>query len=120
MLDPTHADVKLRFPEFTLTEDSVVDLAIATALKLCGETNFETILYAAAHILAVNSQNTGAADGGSGIVSMEILGPRTVQYQNMAKEGDEIGRFFEQSSYGRTVLMLEKRSTTNFSVMFVE
>lgn len=120
MPDPTRTDFRLRFPEFAATADEVVDLALKTGLALCGDAGFEPSLYAAAHVLAVSSQNTGEADSGSGIVGMETLGPRTIQYQNMAKEGDEIGRFFEQSAYGRMVLMLEKRSAANFSIILSE
>ena len=116
MADPTLAEFRTRFAEYSETTDEVVTAALELAVALCGEAGFQPTLHATAHILALADQETGHADGGSGIVSMEILGPRTVQYQNMAKENRE--RFFEQTAYGRMVLATESRSPAGMAVFF--
>ena len=115
MPDPTTAEFKARFPEFAAVDDAI-EAALSTAVLLCGGSGYEPTLYAAAHVLSLAAQNTGEADGGSGIVSMETQGPRTVQYSNMSEAARQ--RFFEQSPYGRMVITLEGRSSAGLAVFF--
>ena len=115
MPDPTTDEFKARFTEFSVA-DSAIEQALSGAALLCGMSGYEPTLYAAAHILSLAAQNTGEADGGSGIVTMETQGPRTIQYENMS--GGRRDRFFEQTPYGRMVLALESRSAAGLAVFF--
>ena len=104
---PTVAVVQATFTELASVSQAVVEAAIATAESLSSAST-ESWLYCTGHVLALLDQNTGEADGGSGEVMSEKIGPKLTSYKTQAKGNREA--FFTQTSYGRMVLTLEKRN----------
>ena len=103
---PTLTEFKTRFPELDHPDDTIEE-ALTEAVLI--HSLDDTITgYVAAHLLAIRPDRTGTADGGSGEVKAERIGPRRVEYATMAKDGRR-DVFFATSSYGRMVLTLEDR-----------
>ena len=105
----TPAQVRARFPEFTeqAHPDAVVVAAIGTASRLTAG-NGDILLAATAHLLALRVENTGAPDGGSGVVAQETVGPRMVMYEAEARgDGDA---FWLRTAYGRLFKALDRTS----------
>lgn len=103
----TRLDLTERFPEFKDLDGDVIGTAVREA---CGMVHVskDATLHCAAHLLAIREQETGTADGGSGEVIQEFMGPQQLYYQAMAEKGREV--FFSTTRYGRQVLLLEARS----------
>jgi len=108
-MDITVSEFRDDFPEFSSSSDALVGRAIRLAYQLT-DISREATLHCAAHIVAMASQQTGAADGGSAEVVSEQIGSMMVTYRTMAMEGYET--FFTQTAYGRLMIALEKRRGT--------
>ena len=109
------ATLKARFPEFTQSE-AVVEQVIAEAERLADSSD-DLVLWAAAHLLALEAEHTGAADGGSGVVTAESIGPRRVTYATQVGGGagaatNDFAAFWATTSYGRRFLTLEARTAS--------
>ena len=63
---------KSRFPEFTGDIDPEIELVLDEAFLIHDIRELAT-LYCAAHLLALNSEQSGNPDGGSGVVGQETL-----------------------------------------------
>ena len=107
MADLTAAQVKERFTEFDSVDDAVVSALIADAYALTDVSEAAT-LNCVGHLLALHPEVNGKADGGSGEVTMEKIGPRQVQYMAQAERNREV--FFTSTAYGRRCLSIEKRT----------
>ncbi|MCY4670319.1 MAG: DUF4054 domain-containing protein [Rhodococcus sp.] len=109
------ATLKARFPEFTQA-DSIVDALIEEAERITGASgNDELILWAAAHLLALEAEHTGAPDGGAGVVTAESIGPLSKTYATQVGGGaggasNEDAAYWATSSYGRRFLTLQART----------
>ena len=102
------SDFRIRFPEFAETADVRVLAAIREA-EAVTHVSKDAVLHCAAHMLACMGEETGALDGGSGVVQHETIGSQNMSYRDMA--GDEPREvFFSRSAYGRHVLLLENRA----------
>ena len=104
----TLASFRERFPEFSESSDANVDLAISDALLIHRATARGT-LFLAAHRLALKAEATSKADGGSGIVSSETIGPDKVDYETQA-DGDPERVYFASTYYGREFMLIESRT----------
>ena len=96
------------FGEFSTTPDTDVEWALARARPIFSVGD-EGHYYCAAHLLAIRPEGTGAADGGSGVVVSETIGPKRVDYATQAGSGGDEGAWrvwFDRTSYGRHVLTL--------------
>lgn len=98
---------RVTYPEFTATTDDAVVAAYGWALQINALSDDATQALTA-HILTLAEQRTAAADGGSGIVTAEALGPQRREY--MAQSMDARQVWLTQSVYGRMVVMLEQRA----------
>lgn len=107
MADLTTAEFKISFPEFNAVEDAVVQIAISRAYEFSDVSRTATEL-CAAHLLSLVSEQKGVADGGSGTVEMEKMGPKQTKYKTTAR--DERDAFFSSSPYGRLFLTAERHS----------
>ena len=109
--DVTVTSFRAQFPQSTHFPDATeaqIESALEEACILHSLRELAT-LYLTAHLLAIDSEHTGKPDGGSGIVSMERIGPRTINYLNQI-EGAGRKAFFASTSYGRRFLELEART----------
>ena len=115
----TAAQLRARYPQFLVDTypDATLELSIAEACELCDVSPAATMA-CAAHLLVLTAQDGLDADGGSGVVMSETIGPRMVSYAIMA-QGSRAERraFFEQTPYGRRMLALEDRSPGSFGVL---
>lgn len=104
------AAFRARFPAplFADKDDTAVALAISDA-QLLHTRNETAVLYLAAHLLALDSEQTGRPDGGAGVVQKEKIGPRDIQYLTDAGT-DERRAFYATTSFGRRFLALEDRT----------
>ena len=108
------AAFRAAFPEITAQKasDAEVERHLALALEIHSHSESAT-LHCAAHLVAISEERTGdgagAADGGSGVVTSESLGPKTVTYLTNAGASARKA-FFATSPYGRMFLTLEGRS----------
>ena len=104
------AAFRSRFPDplFTTASDEAVALAICDA-QLLHDRDETATLYLAAHLLALDAEQTGAPDGGAGVVTQERIGPRTITYLTDAGD-DERRAFYATTSFGRRFLALEDRN----------
>lgn len=101
------------FPDSNFS-DAVVEKAIDLAFAFNAHTQ-TGVRYAAAHILTVEMQSS-VQDGGSGEVTLSMLGAKQVQMMPQAESGRE--SYFTSTHYGRTFLTLEKRNVRRpFAVM---
>lgn len=100
------ATFKAKFPIFALA-DAVIESALAEAV-IFHDVNETATLYCAAHLLALDSENTGKPDGGSGVVESEKIGPLSRNYKNQDEEERDV--FFVTTSYGRRFLAIERRT----------
>lgn len=124
--DITAIDFRARFPEFTSAQftNQMVQSAVVTA-KSIDSTRREATLYLAAHLASVWRAEGGVdPDGGSGAVSAETIGPRTVQYLTQAapvpgSSGSQ-DAFFERTSYGRTYMLLRDSSPRRVMPLLAE
>lgn len=109
MADLTVADIKERFAEFDYTRisDDVVTRLISDAYELTDVSESATA-YCVAHFMALHPEMNGNADGGSGEVRAERIGPKQTSYMTQAETAREV--FFSSTAYGRRVLVLESRS----------
>ena len=64
--------------------------------------------------MATGAQNTGAADGGAGVVQEETIGPRKITYLNQVEDGRN-DVFWMQSAYGRRFLTV-RNSTARYRI----
>jgi len=110
----TLVDFRTQFPEFADTadadnrqRDADVEAALERAEGLWALSDIGT-LYVAAHILALAAEAKGAADGGSGVVISERVGPQSVTYMTQAGGGPEGGDpdrvWYATTTYGRAFL----------------
>lgn len=77
---PTSVTFKARFPEFVPVADALIDLVLAEAIPIAGETWVErdrapAQMYYAAHLLAIQGYPARAIAPGSGSGSIDIVGP---------------------------------------------
>ena len=105
MADITAAELKAQFNEFNSVDDDVITRAISQAYQLTN-VSLDATMHCAAHLLSVVSEQTGKADGGSGVVKIEKLGPQQFEYETNAKNTREA--FFASSAYGRLCLAFER------------
>ena len=115
MAAPTVAEFRAQFgadfPETTYP-DATVEARIKEARLIHAVRKLAT-LYLTAHLIAIDAENTGEPDGGSGVVTSEKIGPRQVDYATQAggTERSKARRaFFATTSYGRRFLMLADTS----------
>ena len=115
MADITVTEFRARFVgTFSDLSDALIGELIAEAYGL-SDTSRVATMYCIAHLAALESEVTGAPDGGSGVVASETIGPRKVEYKTQAMASRDV--FFEQTSYGRSMLARESRSpAARFSV----
>ena len=106
MADFSLTDFRAAFAEFAEAEfpDAAVNAAANFAGELAGNGSNMMLLYATAHVLALDSERQTTPDGGSGIVMSESSAGQSVSYEN--QEGDA---FFKSTTYGRKYLALERR-----------
>ena len=116
------AAFRSQFPEFKVADyDDVIVNRVLTEAKILHSIQELATLYCAAHILVLEQEKYDeqgnlklAPDGGSGVVSKETIGPRTIEYVTQA--GDPQDRhsrrraFFAGTVYGRFFLELEART----------
>ncbi len=95
------------FPEFSEVTDDAVQRWIERASEIHATSETAT-LYLAAHLVAVDREDSGVDDG-AGVVVGESVGPKSVQYKTQAESGDQA--FFARTKYGRLFLTLERRAT---------
>lgn len=113
MDEPTVADFRAKFPQFTaeIVSDAIVADLLEEAHTYTNVSATATLL-CVAHLvtLEASSGSTGrtATTGGSGVVKAETLGPRKREYQTQAATAREV--FFAQTSYGERMLAAEGRS----------
>ena len=112
MLQVSHfrAQFPTGFPE-TDFPDALVEARLSEALLHHAVRPLAT-LYATAHLLALDGQNTGKVDGGAGVVTGQTLGPQSVEYATMAATdaGNPNAAFWATTSYGRRYLALIRTS----------
>ena len=117
--DPTVAEFRAAFAEFSTTADDAVTAVIETSAYIYAF-NDEARLFLVAHVITVGAENTGALDGGSGVVTRERIGQREVYYNGASGETpmtpDEA--WFQRSSYGRMYRTMVKRSSRYVLGMF--
>ena len=106
MADLTATELKQAIPPFADREDAEVNRAIELAYQL-SDVSRDATLYCAAHLLAISGED-GDADGGSGEVEQEGLGPQAVRYKTQARRNPDV--FFTRTAYGRLFLTMESRS----------
>ena len=107
MAAPTVAEFRAQFPATFLAAthpDSLITSRIGEARLIHGVRKLATI-YLVAHLLAVDGEATGEPDGGAGVVSVEGIGPRKVEYMNQS-DGMPNRAFFGTTSYGRRFMAL--------------
>ena len=104
---PTPAKFLSTFPEITVSSDAVVNAAGELALRISNVSQ-DAVLYLTAHLLSIQSEDTGAPDGGAGEVVSERTGPMDTKYLVQAETNREV--FFTRTSYGRMFLILERRA----------
>ena len=116
MAAPTVAEFRAQFPTafpVATHPDTLIEARISEARQIHAVRKLAT-LYLTAHLIAVDAENTGKPDGGSGVVTSEKIGPRTVNYATQAgggREGTDKRRaFFATTSYGRRFLVLADTS----------
>ena len=110
----TVADFRRQFPaDFPVAThpDDLIESRLSEALMMHAIRPLAT-LYACAHLLALDTEHTGAPDAGAGVVSGERIGPRQVTYQTMASKDakNKGGTFWATTSYGRRYLALVRTS----------
>jgi len=103
----TAAELRSKFPEFASKTDSELDGAMAEARALASTPALSTP-YAAAHLLAITSEQTGAPDGGSGEVRSESLAGASMATMPLARNAEDV--FWTTTPYGRRVLALRSAS----------
>lgn len=107
------ADLRERFPEFTeaLYVDARVQNAIRDMERVAGRLGAEAQLYCVAHWLTLEGEKSTdddgrpVPDGGSGVVTMERIGPRSVSYAT-----PDGRKFYERTYYGRSFLEMARAS----------
>ena len=107
MADITVAEFRERFDEFADLADTLVSDLIGEAYGL-SDTSRRATLYCVAHLCALESEHTGAPDGGAGVVSSEEVADRKVTYRTQSMKDRDV--FFEATSYGRRMLAIESRT----------
>ena len=111
MAVPTVAEFRAQLPEFASTTD-YPDVQVTAKIRLARllhDIRKTAIIYLAAHLFAIEEENTGKADGGAGVVASEKIGPRQVAYLTQA-DGSARRAFYATSSYGRMFLALADTS----------
>ena len=103
-----------RFGAFSGRDDGEVQLALDEALLL-HDVRVLATYYCAAHLLALGAEEGSVPDGGAGIIAGEQIGPKRIDYLNMAgssnkQAGSERDVFFATTPYGRRFLALERRT----------
>lgn len=109
--DPTVAEFRARFGEFSATEDAVVTTVITGSTSIYGF-NDEIRLLLVAHLLTLEHERQTTPDGGSGVVTRERIGQRDVFYNGSVGDIPLDDAFFQRSSYGRMYQTMVKRSPT--------
>lgn len=107
----TATDVRAAFPELFGGADPPSDDHVATRITeghRITDVSREARMYCVAHLLALDAELTGEADGGSGEVKDEQEGSERTSYVTQAKDGRQA--FFTTTGYGRRLLALEGRS----------
>ena len=98
--------------------DTEIAVAIDEA-RLISDVLEEATLYLAAHLIAVKSEWQSTPDGGSGVVSKETIGPRSIEYMTTAGESERRA-FFSTTPFGRMYMTLEDRTPrAGIGAMFV-
>lgn len=97
------------FPELSGRADADVSRMIDVAYQMSA-VKTDATLYLAAHLLAIDAENTGGIDGGSGEIASETsVGGKLATYKTMAeKSGLDV--FYSRTSYGRMFLAMERRT----------
>ena len=103
-----------RFSAFSGRDDGEVQLALDEALLL-HDVRVLATYYCAAHLLSLAGEEGALPDGGAGIIASEQIGPKRIEFLNMAGAGKNMnGRerdvFFATTPYGRRFLALERRT----------
>lgn len=101
------ADFRSRFPEFESTADAAVEARLAEAAEI-HSVRASATLYCCAHLLSLASDTTTQPDAGAGEVASEGIGQERITYRTQAEDGWEA--FFSTTRYGRTFLLLERRT----------
>lgn len=102
---PTASSIKMRFPEFADTDDSVIEFAIEEA-RLGVGTNWIkgqniAIVYLAAHYVAASiAASLSGGTGGEGDIASESYGRFSISYAKPAN-ADAVHDDFLSTSYGR-------------------
>ena len=106
----TVAAFRERFPAplFSAESEDSIAMAISDAQMLHTASELGTLL-CAAHLLAVQSEDASAPDGGSGVVQKEKIGPRDITYLSDAGT-DERRAFYATTSFGRRLMAIEART----------
>ena len=105
----TPADIKLRFPEFTLIDDARIQLFIDDAI-LCVNSKCHnadiTIAYLTAHYLSL-ATNTDSGNANSvGQVASESVGDVSVSY-GISSSTNDGNDYFKSTQYGQRYLTLK-------------
>jgi Protein of unknown function (DUF4054) len=133
---PVLSDFRSRFPEFNRVPDSIVELALAEALRAADETWTEgdyatAVLYFAAHLVLLSTRmgvGSDAASGGGAMgqaVRSVRYKDRAVQYYNVAGQSSGMGGggnappadALDTTPYGQMYLMLVRRNVTSILVL---
>ena len=96
------------YPEFAAVPDGDVEQALQSA-RAHHDVIPEAVAAAAAHLLAVAVEDTGAADNGAGVVTVENIGNRDVTY---AMPSGRI--YWWRTAYGRRFVELTRTAAGSF------
>ena len=107
---PTPLEFRARFPEFVANDypDALIERAVGLARRLAAAAGMEAVYWLTAHWLSLEGERNVSPDYGSGLVTSETVGPRTVSY--MAEARDDAQVFYARTVYGRAYLALERRA----------
>ena len=105
----TAAQLKARFPG---VGGDLSDAQITALIRIaCQISNVspDALAYLTAHLVVCEREEGQLViDGGSGVVTSETQGRKTLQIQNMNR--DEAEAYYARTHYGRTFLALETRA----------
>jgi hypothetical protein len=129
-VEPTAVSFKARFPEFVPVADALINLILAEAIPMAGETWLErdrapAQMYYAAHLLAIQGYPARAVAPGSGSGSIDVVGPMKrrrvgdveTEYAGTSSTSSGSGSgsgngdsFLESTAYGRQYLEIRNRN----------
>ena len=98
--------------------DSQITSFIEIACEIGGDIGYNALCYLTAHLIVLeNKERQDEVDGGSGEVTSESFGGKSLGYQSMASDQRDV--FFTRTYYGRMYLQLQRRSPVRAIGMFV-